>query len=192
MVYFVGAGTGAADLITVRGKDLIAQADVVIYAGSLVNPELLSYAKKGCEVHNSARLTLTEVIRMIKEAEAQGKMTVRLHTGDPSVYGAVREQMDELDSLGISYESCPGVSACFGAAASLNLEYTLPGISQSLIITRMEGRTGVPEKESIESMAAHQASMAIYLSAGMIQELCRGTYKTIQVNALQKQHIYII
>ena len=136
MVYFVGAGTGAADLITVRGKDLIAQADVVIYAGSLVNPELLSYAKKGCEVHNSARLTLTEVIRMIKEAEAQGKMTVRLHTGDPSVYGAVREQMDELDSLGISYESCPGVSACFGAAASLNLEYTLPGVSQSLIITR--------------------------------------------------------
>ncbi len=173
MVYFVGAGTGAADLITVRGKDLIAQADVVIYAGSLVNPELLSYAKKGCEVHNSARLTLTEVIRMIKEAEAQGKMTVRLHTGDPSVYGAVREQMDELDSLGISYESCPGVSACFGAAASLNLEYTLPGVSQSLIITRMAGKTDVPEKESIESLAAHRASMAIYLSAGMLEELCR-------------------
>ncbi len=171
MVYFVGAGTGAADLITVRGKDLIAQADVVIYAGSLVNPELLSYAKKGCEVHNSARLTLTEVIRMIKEAEAQGKMTVRLHTGDPSVYGAVREQMDELDSLGISYESCPGVSACFGAAASLNLEYTLPGVSQSLIITRMAGKTDVPEKESIESLAAHRASMAIYLSAGMLEEL---------------------
>lgn len=173
MVYFVGAGTGAADLITVRGKDLIAQADVVIYAGSLVNPELLSYAKKGCEVHNSARLTLSEVIGIIKEAEAQGKMTVRLHTGDPSVYGAVREQMDELDSLGISYESCPGVSACFGAAASLNLEYTLPGVSQSLIITRMAGKTDVPEKESIESLAAHQASMAVYLSAGMLEELCR-------------------
>lgn len=173
MVYFVGAGTGAADLITVRGKNLLAQADVVIYAGSLVNPELLSYTKKGCEVHNSARLTLTEVICIIKEAEAQGKMTVRLHTGDPSVYGAVREQMDELDSLGISYESCPGVSACFGAAASLNLEYTLPGVSQSLIITRMAGKTDVPEKESIESLAAHQASMAVYLSAGMLEELCR-------------------
>lgn len=173
MVYFVGAGTGAADLITVRGKALLAQADVVIYAGSLVNPELLSYAKKGCEVHNSARLTLSEVVGIIKEAEAQGKMTVRLHTGDPSVYGAVREQMDELDSLGISYESCPGVSACFGAAASLNLEYTLPGVSQSLIITRMAGKTDVPEKESIESLAAHQASMAVYLSVGMLEELCR-------------------
>lgn len=173
MVYFVGAGTGAADLITVRGKRLIEQADVIIYAGSLVNPELLSYKKEACEVHNSARLTLGEVIQIIESAEAHGKMTVRLHTGDPSVYGAVREQMDELDGRGISYESCPGVSACFGAAASLNLEYTLPGVSQSLIITRMEGKTKVPEKESIESLAAHQASMAVYLSAGMLEELGR-------------------
>ena len=173
MVYFVGAGTGAVDLITVRGMRLLEQADVIIYAGSLVNPELLAYAKKDCEIHNSAKLTLEEVIQIISGAEIEGKTTVRLHTGEPSIYGAVREQMDELDALGISYESCPGVSACFGAAASLNLEYTLPGISQSLIITRMEGRTEVPEKERIESLAAHQASMAIYLSAGMIQELSR-------------------
>ena len=171
MVYFVGAGTGAVDLITVRGMRLLEQADVIIYTGSLVNPDLLSYAKKDCEIYNSAKLTLDEVIRMISDAETEGKTTVRLHTGDPSIYGAVREQMDELEALGISYESCPGVSACLGAAASLNLEYTLPGISQSLIITRMEGRTKVPDRESIESFAAHKASMAIYLSAGMIQEL---------------------
>ena len=171
MVYFVGAGTGAVDLITVRGMRLLKQADVIIYAGSLVNPELLHYARKECEIHNSAKLTLEEVLDVIRQAEAEGKMTVRLHTGDPSIYGAVREQMDELDGLGIPYESCPGVSACFGAAASLNLEYTLPGVSQSLIITRMEGKTGVPEKESIEGFAAHQASMAIYLSTGMLKEL---------------------
>lgn len=173
MVYFVGAGTGAVDLITVRGMRLLEQADVIIYAGSLVNPQLLTYAKKECEIHNSAKLTLEEVIQILCRAHEEGKITVRLHTGEPSIYGAVREQMDELDKRKIPYESCPGVSACFGAAASLNLEYTLPGISQSLIITRMEGRTKVPEKESIESFAAHQASMAIYLSAGMIQELSR-------------------
>ena len=171
MVYFVGAGTGAVDLITVRGMRLLEKADVIIYAGSLVNPELLQYANKDCEIHDSAKLTLEEVLIVMQKAEAEGKITVRLHTGEPSIYGAVREQMDELDRFGISYESCPGVSACFGAAASLNLEYTLPGISQSLIITRMEGRTKVPEKESIESFAAHQASMAIYLSTGMLKEL---------------------
>lgn len=171
MVYFVGAGAGAVDLITVRGMRLLERADVIIYAGSLVNPELLGYAKAECEIHNSAFLTLEEVLAVMRKAEAEGKTTVRLHTGDPSIYGAVREQMDELDRLGIVYESCPGVSACFGAAASLNLEYTLPGISQSLIITRMEGRTKMPPGESIESFAAHQASMAIYLSAGMLEEL---------------------
>ena len=171
MVYFVGAGTGAVDLITVRGMRLLEKADVIIYAGSLVNPELLQYANKDCEIHDSAKLTLEEILNVMQKAEEKGKITVRLHTGEPSIYGAVREQMDELDRLGISYESCPGVSACFGAAASLNLEYTLPGISQSLIITRMEGRTQVPEKESIESFAAHQASMAIYLSTGMLKEL---------------------
>lgn len=173
MVYFVGAGTGAADLITVRGMRLLERADVIIYAGSLVNPELLDYAKKECEIHNSAKLTLNEVIDLMKKVEEEGKVTVRLHTGDPSIYGAIREQMDELDRLGIEYESCPGVSACFGAAASLNLEYTLPDISQSLIITRMEGKTKVPPRESIESFAAHQASMAIYLSTGMLEELSR-------------------
>ena len=181
MVYFVGAGTGAPDLITVRGMNLLKKADVIIYAGSLVNPGLLDYAGEKCEIHDSAKLTLEEVIDIIKKAEADGRITVRLHTGDQSIYGAVREQMDELDKLGISYESCPGVSACFGAAASLNLEYTLPGVSQSLIITRMEGRTPVPEKESIESFAAHNASMAVYLSTGMLGELSRrlinGGYK---------------
>lgn len=173
MVYFVGAGTGAADLITVRGMRLLGQADVIIYAGSLVNPELLAYAREGCKVYNSAKMTLEEVVQVMRRAEEEGKTTVRLHTGEPSIYGAVREQMDELERFHIPYESCPGVSACFGAAASLNLEYTLPGISQSLIITRMEGRTKVPDQESIEGFAAHQASMAIYLSAGMVEELSR-------------------
>lgn len=171
MVYFVGAGTGAIDLITVRGMHLLKQADVIIYAGSLINPSLLDYAKPDCVCHNSALLTLEEVILLMRQAEAEEKQTVRLHTGDPSVYGAVREQMDELDKIHIPYESCPGVSACFGAAASLNLEYTLPEVSQSLIITRMAGRTAVPEKESIRSFAAHHASMAIYLSTGMIKKL---------------------
>ncbi len=188
MVYFVGAGTGAVDLITVRGMRLLEQADVIIYTGSLVNPKLLTYARKDCEIHNSAKLTLEEVIQIISDAENEGKTTVRLHTGEPSIYGAVREQMDELGVLGISYESCPGVSACFGAAASLNLEYTLPGISQSLIITRMEGRTKVPDRESIKSFAAHKASMAIYLSAGMIRELSKqlieGGYKETTPAAL--------
>ncbi|MBR4581316.1 MAG: precorrin-4 C(11)-methyltransferase [Lachnospiraceae bacterium] len=171
MVFFVGAGPGAVDLITVRGMNLLKEAGLIIYAGSLVNPELLQYAPKECEIVNSAYLTLEEVIEKIKEAESKGITTVRLHTGEPSIYGAVREQMDELDKLGISYESVSGVSACFGAAASLNMEYTLPDVSQTLIITRMEGRTSVPEKESIESLASHRASMAIYLSAGMMQEL---------------------
>jgi precorrin-4/cobalt-precorrin-4 C11-methyltransferase len=172
-VYFVGAGPGAEDLITVRGARLINEADVIIYAGSLVNPQLLSYAHEGAEIHNSAYMTLEEVLEVMKSAAAEGKTVVRLHTGDPSLYGAVREQMDALDELGITYESCPGVSAAFGAAASMDLEYTLPGLSQSLIITRMAGRTAVPEKESIESWAAHDATMAIYLSTGMLEELSR-------------------
>ena len=171
MVYFVGAGCGAKDLITVRGMKLLEEADVIIYAGSLVNPELLEYAKENAEIHNSALMTLEEIIEVIKTAEECGKTTVRLHTGEPSIYGAVREQMDELDKLNIFYESCPGVSACFGAASSLNLEYTLPDVSQTLIITRMEGKTKVPESESIESLAAHHASMAIYLSTGLLKEL---------------------
>ena len=173
MVHFVGAGPGAPDLISVRGKNLLEKADVVIYAGSLVNPELLTGTRKDCEIYNSAKMTLEEVLAVMRQASAEGKEVVRLHTGEPSIYGAVREQMDVLDALGISYDSCPGVSACFGAASSLNLEYTLPGVSQSLIITRMAGRTGVPERESIESFAAHQASMAIYLSTGMLRELSK-------------------
>lgn len=180
-VYFVGAGPGAADLITVRGMRLIAESDVIIYAGSLVNPELLDYAREDAVIHNSAYMTLEEVLGVMKEAAAQGKTVCRLHTGDPSLYGAVREQMAALDEMGITYESCPGVSAAFGAAASMDLEYTLPGLSQSLIITRMAGRTAVPEKESIESWAAHDATMAIYLSTGMLGELTerliRGGYK---------------
>lgn len=170
-VYFVGAGPGAEDLITVRGARLISEADVIIYAGSLVNPGLLGYAREGAEIHNSAYMTLEEVLDVMKQAASEGKTVCRLHTGDPSLYGAVREQMDALGSLGISYESCPGVSAAFGAAAALDLEYTLPGLSQSLIITRMEGRTAVPEKESIESWASHGSTMAIYLSTGMLREL---------------------
>lgn len=173
MVDFVGAGSGAKDLITVRGARLLEKADVIIYAGSLVNPELLEYAKKDCEIYNSAEMTLDEVIDVMKKAEAEEKRTVRLHTGDPSVYGAIREQMDILDEMKINYSVCPGVSAAFGAASSLNLEYTLPDVSQTLIITRMEGRTGVPAKESIESLASHNASMAIYLSTGMLGELQR-------------------
>lgn len=181
MVYFVGAGTGSPDLITVRGMRLLEKADVVIYAGSLVNPEILNYAKKNCSIYNSAVMTLKEVMAVMEAAEREGKTIIRLHTGDPSIYGAVREQMDILEEWNIPYESCPGVSACFGAAASLNLEYTLPGVSQTLIITRMEGKTAVPEKESIESLASHRASMAIYLSSAVLGELSRrltaGGYK---------------
>lgn len=171
MIHFVGAGSGAVDLITVRGQKLLTQADLIIYAGSLVNPALLEYAKPGCQVMDSARMTLEEVLEAMLEAERTGRMTVRLHTGDPCVYGAIREQMDRLDQAGISYDVCPGVSAFCGAAAALNLEYTLPGVSQSVIITRMAGRTPVPERESIESFAAHGASMAIFLSTGMLEEL---------------------
>lgn len=171
MVYFVGAGPGAADLITVRGESLLRRADVVIYAGSLVNPCLLDVCRKDCEIYDSSKMVLNEIISVMKTAEDRKALTVRLHTGEPSIYGAVREQMDRLDDLGIGYESCPGVSACFGAASLLDLEYTLPGVSQSLIITRMEGKTSVPSSESIESLASHHASMAIYLSTGMLGEL---------------------
>ena len=171
MVHFVGAGCGAADLITLRGKRLIESADVIIYAGSLVSPELLQYAKSGCEIHNSAVMTLDEVIEVMQKAEADNKVTVRLHTGDPSIYGAIREQEERLEALGICYDVCPGVSSFCGAAAALGAEYTLPGVSQTVILTRMEGRTSVPAAESIESLSAHRASMVIFLSAGMLREL---------------------
>ena len=160
MIHFVGAGSGAPDLITVRGQKFLREADVVIYAGSLVNPELLKETKPGCEILNSAYMTLDEVIRAMEKAEREGKMTVRLHTGDPAIYGAIREQMDRLDEKKIAYDVCPGVSSFCGAASSLHAELTLPGVSQSVIITRMAGRTGVPERESFRSLAAHHATMA--------------------------------
>ena len=180
MVHFVGAGPGACDLITVRGMNRIREADVIIYAGSLVNPELLSYAKADCEIYNSAHMTLEDVVSVMREAEAAGKGTVRLHTGDPSVYGAIREQMDLLDECGIAYDVCPGVSAVFGAAASLACEYTLPDVTQTLILTRAEGKTPVPEKENLRSLAAHRASLVLYLSSGLArkvrQDLLLGGY----------------
>lgn len=171
MVHFVGAGPGACDLITVRGMNRIREADVIIYAGSLVNPELLSYAKADCEIYNSAHMTLEDVVSVMREAEAAGKGTVRLHTGDPSVYGAIREQMDLLDECGIAYDVCPGVSAVFGAAASLACEYTLPDVTQTLILTRAEGKTPVPEKENLRSLAAHRASLVLYLSSGLARKV---------------------
>ena len=171
MIYFVGAGSGAPDLITVRGARLLREADVIVYAGSLVNPALLEYKKDGCEVYNSAKMTLEEVIAVMAPAARAGKTVVRLHTGDPCVYGAHREQMDELDRLGLEYEVCPGVSSFCGAAAALKAEYTLPNVSQSVILTRMEGRTPVPEKEQIEAFAAHGATMVIFLSAGQLERL---------------------
>ena len=171
MVHFAGAGSGAADLITLRCKKLLEEADVIIYAGSLVSPELLGYAKKECRIYDSAVMTLDEVIDVMKEAEKESLDVVRLHTGDPSIYGAVREQMDRLDELGIEYDVCPGVSSFCGAAASLRAEYTLPDVSQTVILTRMAGRTPVPESESIESLAAHHATMVIFLSTGMLGEL---------------------
>ena len=171
MVHFVGAGPGAADLITVRGQRLLAEADVIIYAGSLVNPELLKGAKPDCEIHDSASMTLEEVIEVMKKAEAAGKTTVRLHTGDPSIYGAIREQVDLLEESGIEYDVVPGVSSCFGAATALQAEYTLPDVSQTVIITRMAGRTPVPEKEEISLLAAHQATMVIFLSTGLLEPL---------------------
>ena len=173
MIHFVGAGSGAPDLITVRGAKLLKEADIIIYAGSLVNPQLLDYTKEGCRVYNSARMTLEEVLDVMLEAEKKNLVTVRLHTGDPCLYGAIREQMDVLDEKKISYDYTPGVSAFCGAASALNLEYTLPDVSQSVIITRMEGRTPVPEKESIQSFASHHATMVIFLSTGMLEELSR-------------------
>ena len=171
MIYFIGAGPGAADLITVRGKELLEKADLIIYAGSLVNPALLDYAKPDCQIMNSAVMTLEEVIAAMVPAAQEGKLVVRLHTGDPSVYGAHREQMDLLKSYNLDFEIVPGVSSFCAAAASLKAEYTLPEVSQSVIITRMEGRTGVPPKQKIKDYAKHHATMVIFLSAGMLEKL---------------------
>ena len=171
MVYFIGAGPGDRELITVKGMRILRESDCVIYAGSLINPELLGYAKPGCELHDSAGMTLEEVASVMQENETRGRDTARLHTGDPSVYGAIKEQIDILEGKGILYEVVPGVSSFSGAAAAMGLEYTLPGVSQTVILTRMEGRTPVPEKEKIKALAAIGASMAIFLSSGMLAEL---------------------
>ena len=180
MIHFVGAGPGAPDLITLRGAELLKTADVVVYAGSLVNPALLKLCPAGCEIHNSAEMTLEQVLSVMETAEQAGKTTVRLHTGDPCLYGAIREQMDALDALGILYDDTPGVSSFCGAAAAAQAEYTLPEVSQSVVITRMAGRTAVPERESIAAWARHGASMAVFLSAGMLEglqtELLKGAY----------------
>ena len=180
MVHFVGAGSGAPDLITLRGKRLLEEADVIIYAGSLVNPQLLEYKKETAEVYNSAKMTLEEVLAVMEQAEKEGKTTVRLHTGDPCLYGAIREQMDALDADGIPYDDTPGVSSFCGAAAALNAEYTLPGVSQSVIITRLAGRSPVRPAESLASLARHGATMVIFLSAGMLSQvqtaLLQGAY----------------
>lgn len=180
MIHFVGAGPGAEDLITLRGARLLEEADCVIYAGSLVNPGLLKRTKEGCAIYNSATMTLEEVLAVMEEQEAMNHTTVRLHTGDPSMYGAIREQMDALDEKHIAYDDTPGVSSVFGASAALNAEFTLPGTSQTLILTRMAGRTPVPETESLDKLAAHGASMAIFLSAGLLTEvseaLCKGAF----------------
>ena len=180
MVHIVGAGPGDPELITVKGRKYLESADVVIYAGSLVNPELLSYCKEGAEIHNSASMTLDEVVKTIEQAEAADKMTVRLHTGDPAIYGAIQEQMDAFKARGIEYDVVPGVSSFLATAAALKQEYTLPGVSQTMIVTRQEGRTPVPEREKLRSLAQHGSTMCIFLSITMldkvVQELIAGGY----------------
>lgn len=180
MIHFVGAGPGAADLITVRGARLLAQADMVIYAGSLVNRELLDLCPPDCEIHDSAALTLEQIVSLMQSCHERGQSCVRLQTGDPALFGALREQMDELDHLGIAYDVTPGVSSLFGVAAALRSEYTVPGVSQSLIVTRAEGRTPVPDGERLSSLATHGCTMALFLSAGLLeqveQELLKGAY----------------
>lgn len=180
MIYFVGAGCGAPDLITVRGANLLKEADVVVWAGSLVNPELLKNCAENAEIFDSARMTLEETTEILVNAERNGKKCVRLHTGDPSIFGAIREQMDELKKRGIGYEIVPGVSSMFGAAASLKAEFTVPELTQTVIITRMEGRTPVPEREKISELAKHGSTMVLFLSSSMIpslvEELLEGAY----------------
>lgn len=180
MVHFIGAGPGAPDLITLRGARLLGEADVIIYAGSLVNPALLDHKKESCTVYDSAGMTLEEVLAVMEQTESAGGTTVRLHTGDPSLYGAIREQMDALDEKNIAYDVTPGVSSFSGAAAALQAEYTLPEVSQSVIITRMSGRTGVPEGEKLSRMASHGCTMVLFLSTGLLEdvekELMEGGY----------------
>lgn len=170
-VYFIGAGPGDPELITVKGRRLISEADVVIYAGSLVNPEILQYCKEGAEIHNSAAMSLDDVLAVTKRAVDEGKTVARVHTGDPAIYGAIQEQMDALKPAGIEFEVIPGVSSFLASAAALKQEYTLPGISQTVIITRLEGRTPMPKKEQLSYLAAHQATMCIFLSVQMMDSV---------------------
>ena len=180
MVHFVGAGPGAPDLITLRGAELLAQADQVIYAGSLVNRVLLERCRPECRILDSSRMTLEEVLAAIRDAEEENLMTVRLHTGDPSIFGAIREQMDALDANAIAYDVTPGVSSFCSAAAAIQAEYTLPGVSQTVILTRMAGKTPVPERERVAALAAHGSSMVFFLTSGMLpalrEELLKGAY----------------
>ncbi|EJE7236469.1 precorrin-4 C(11)-methyltransferase [Clostridium botulinum] len=189
-VYFIGAGPGDPDLITVKGRDVLTKADVVIYAGSLVSKEHLDYCKEDVEVYNSASMTLKEVIKVIEKAHNENKSIVRLHTGDPSIYGAIKEQMDELDKLNICYEVVPGVSSFAAAAASIKKEFTLPGVSQTVILTRVEGRTPVPEKEDLEVLASRGASMALFLSVGMIDKVAlklkKGYGRNVPIAVIQR------
>lgn len=173
MIYFVGAGAGDPELLTIKGKRVIDNADVIVYAGSLVNKEIFSDVKSDAKIYNSASMTLEEVLDILVNAEEKGLKAVRVHTGDPSLYGAVREQFDILEKHNIQYEIIPGVSSFLAAAAALKKEYTLPDVSQTVILTRMEGRTPVPESESIESLASHNATMVIFLSVKMTDELVK-------------------
>lgn len=190
-VHIIGAGPGDPELITRKGYRLVSEADVVIYAGSLVNPDILKACKEGCEIHNSATMNLDEVIEVVKKAASEGKQIVRLHTGDPAIYGAIQEQMDRLKELGITYEVVPGVSSFLATAAALQQEYTLPNVSQTVIITRMEGRTPMPPKEKLSMLAAHEATMCIFLSVQMmdkvVEQLIEGGYdKTTPVAIVVK------
>lgn len=189
-VYFIGAGPGDPDLITVKGRKIISEADVIIYAGSLVSREHFQYCKANVEIHNSASMTLQEVIIVIEKAYKENKNIVRLHTGDPAIYGAIREQMDELDKLNIPYEVIPGVSSFTAAAAAIKREFTLPSVSQTVILTRVEGRTPVPEKENLEKLASIGASMALFLSVSMIdkvvEKLRKGYGRNVPIAVIQR------
>ena len=190
MVYFIGAGPGDADLITIKGRRKIEEADVVIYAGSLVSKEHMSYCKKACDIYNSASMTLEEVIEVMVKAEKENKMVVRLHTGDPAIYGAIKEQMDELDKHNIAYEVIPGVSSFTAAAAAIKKEFTLPSVTQTVILTRVEGRTPVPETEDLERLASVGASMAIFLSIAMIdkvvEKLRKGYGRNVNIAVIER------
>ncbi|MDH4099692.1 MAG: precorrin-4 C(11)-methyltransferase [Nitrospirota bacterium] len=183
MVHFIGAGPGNPELITVKGARLIEEADVVIYAGSLVNRQVIdAYARPEAAIHNSASMNLEEMVQVMAEGVRAGKKVVRVHTGDPSLYGAIGEQMEELEKLGIPYTVVPGVSSAFAASAALGIEYTIPEVTQTVILTRMAGRTPVPDSERIAELAKHGSTMVVFLTTQAIEELVtellKGQYTT--------------